>query len=185
MRVETLATTLYAALKQQQSHDLLWEREREREVKKTRSNDQSVGTDVGIDQHDHLINTDYRSNGKHSPIGQHAVTLAPMTQQKQPIISQQSQQPCSATPGTQTSPQQSPQAPHRASPPNPNQGLLSGGPPSGPPSQNSSQMMLSPVSGLHHQMQQLLQQHILTPTQLQSFLESTLYGGSFISRQES
>lgn len=36
-------------------------------------------------------------------------------------------------------------------------------------------MMLNPASGLH-QMQQLLQQHIFSPTQLQSFMQQhTLY----------
>ncbi|XP_076285131.1 forkhead box transcription factor P isoform X16 [Lasioglossum baleicum] len=98
-----------------------------------------------------------------------------MTQQKQPIITQQSQQPSSGAPGRQPSPHQSPQAPQRGSPPNPSQGPPPGGPPGAPPSQNPSQMMLSPVSGIH-QMQQLLQQHILSPTQLQSFMQQhTLY----------
>ncbi|XP_011693623.1 PREDICTED: forkhead box protein P1 isoform X3 [Wasmannia auropunctata] len=98
-----------------------------------------------------------------------------MTQQKQPIITQQSQQPSSGVPGPQPSPHQSPQAPQRGSPPNPSQGPPAGGPPGAPPSQTPSQMMLSSASGLH-QMQQLLQQHILSPTQLQSFMQQhTLY----------
>ncbi|EGI59968.1 Forkhead box protein P1 [Acromyrmex echinatior] len=98
-----------------------------------------------------------------------------MTQQKQPIITQQSQQPSSGAPGPQPSPHQSPQAPQRGSPPNPSQGPPPGGPPGAPPSQTPSQMMLSSASGLH-QMQQLLQQHILSPTQLQSFMQQhTLY----------
>ncbi|EZA48497.1 Forkhead box protein P4 [Ooceraea biroi] len=98
-----------------------------------------------------------------------------MTQQKQPIITQQSQQPSSGAPGPQPSPHQSPQAPQRGSPPNPTQGPPPGGPPGAPSSQTPSQMMLSSASGLH-QMQQLLQQHILSPTQLQSFMQQhTLY----------
>ncbi|XP_035719432.1 forkhead box protein P1-like isoform X12 [Vespa mandarinia] len=115
------------------------------------------------------LTIEYQSNGKLSPAGR-TVTAAPMTQQKQPIIAQQSQQPSSGAPGLQPSPHQSPQAPQRGSPPNPSQGPPPGGPPGAPPSQNPSQMMLSPASGLH-QMQQLLQQHILSPGQLQSFLQ--------------
>ncbi|XP_063979383.1 forkhead box protein P1 isoform X5 [Diachasmimorpha longicaudata] len=173
------ATTLYAALKQHQSRDLAWEREREKDkVQQTRIRERGGGGgggggSEGADQSD--ITIEYRSNGKLSPTGQHTVTAAPMTQQKQPIIAQQSQQPSSGTPGSQPSPHQSPQAPQRASPTNPIQGPLQpGGPPGGPPIQNSTQMMLSPASGIH-QMQQLLQQQTWSPTQLQSIMQHTLY----------
>ncbi|XP_015126322.1 forkhead box protein P1 isoform X4 [Diachasma alloeum] len=172
------ATTLYAALKQQQSRDLAWEREREKDKgQQTRIRERGGGGggggSEGADQSD--ITIEYRSNGKLSPAGQHTVTAAPMTQQKQPIIAQQSQQPSSGTPGSQPSPHQSPQAPQRASPTNSIQGPLQpGGPPGGPPIQNSTQMMLSPASGIH-QMQQLLQQQTWSPTQLQSIMQHTLY----------
>ncbi|KAJ8683891.1 hypothetical protein QAD02_019683 [Eretmocerus hayati] len=95
-----------------------------------------------------------------------------MTQQKQPIVTQQSQQPSSGVPGPQPiSPHQSPQAPQRASPPDPSQGPPGGLTGAAPPSsQATAQMMLGPASGLH-QMQQILQQHILNPSQLQSFMQ--------------
>ncbi|XP_057330162.1 forkhead box protein P1 isoform X6 [Microplitis mediator] len=197
------ASTLYAVLKQHQSRDLSWERDNQipKNTKErlerlglsgldkaiTTSSTATLGA-VGDHQHQHQhqhhhqdLTIEYRSNGKLSPTtGQNSVTTAsPMTQQKQPTLSSQSSQPCSGTTPSsqQTSPHQSPQALHRASSPNPNQGQLpGGGPPGGPPTHNSTQMMLSPASGLHHQMQQLLQQHILTPTQLQSFVQQhTLY----------
>ncbi|XP_074110056.1 forkhead box transcription factor P isoform X11 [Cotesia typhae] len=198
------ATTLYAVLKQHQSRDLNWERDSLLQ-KSTRERLERLGL-TGLDRttlattlttgtatpagsigdqnhHYHQDSTiEYRSNGKLSPTtGQNSVTTAsPMTQQKQPTLSSQSsQQACSGTTPSsqQTSPRQSPQALHRASSPNPHQGQLpGGGPPGGPPTHNSTQMMLNPASGLHHQMQQLLQQHILTPTQLQSFVQQhTLY----------
>ncbi|KAH0548899.1 hypothetical protein KQX54_004097, partial [Cotesia glomerata] len=198
------ATTLYAVLKQHQSRDLNWERDSLLQ-KSTKERLERLGL-TGLDRttlattlttetatpagsigdqnhHYHQDPTiEYRSNGKLSPTtGQNSVTTAsPMTQQKQPTLSSQSsQQACSGTTPSsqQTSPRQSPQALHRASSPNPHQGQLpGGGPPGGPPTHNSTQMMLSPASGLHHQMQQLLQQHILTPTQLQSFVQQhTLY----------
>ncbi|XP_011297097.1 forkhead box protein P1 isoform X2 [Fopius arisanus] len=183
------ATNLYAALKQQQSRDLAWEREREKDrVQQARIRERGGGGggggvggggggggggSEGADQSD--ITIEYRSNGKLSPAGQHTVTAALMTQQKQPIIAQQSHQPSSGTPGSQPSPHQSPQAPQRASPTNSIQGPLQpGGPPGGPPIQNSTQMMLSPASGIH-QMQQLLQQQTWSPTQLQSIMQHTLY----------
>ncbi|XP_043283738.1 forkhead box protein P1 isoform X4 [Venturia canescens] len=188
------ASTLFAALKQQQARESTWERDnRERDRQQDRHCRDRI-TSGGISENDQLLQhqqqhlqqqqqqqqdltIEYRSNGKISPVGQ-AVTSAPMTQQKQPTISQQSQQPSSGVgglPGLQTSPRHSPQAPQRGSPPNPTQGQLTGGPPGGPPSQTPSQMMLSPASGLH-QMQQLLQQHILSPTQLQTFMQQqTLY----------
>ncbi|XP_076679404.1 forkhead box transcription factor P isoform X5 [Andrena cerasifolii] len=181
------ATSLFAALKQQQqqprdSVPSSREREnRERDRLSVRSRENSRGNELGggvteqqQQQQQQDLTIQYQSNGKLSPAG-HAVTAAPMTQQKQPIITQQSQQPSSGAPGPQPSPHQSPQAPQRGSPPNPSQGPPPGGPPGAPPSQNPSQMMLSPASGIH-QMQQLLQQHILSPTQLQSFMQQhTLY----------
>jgi len=184
------ATSLFAALKQQQqqSRDSVFSsrdrdcRDRDR-LSTARSRDSGRGNIVetgggGVadqqqQQQQQDLSIEYQSNGKLSPAG-HAVTSAPMTQQKQPIITQQSQQPSSGAPGPQPSPHQSPQAPQRGSPPNPSQGPPPGGPP-GAPSQTPSQMMLSSASGLH-QMQQLLQQHILSPTQLQSFMQQhTLY----------
>ncbi|XP_076285115.1 forkhead box transcription factor P isoform X5 [Lasioglossum baleicum] len=179
------ATSLFAALKQQQqqprdSVPSSRDREnRERERLSVRSRENARPNEIGGNlpdqqQQQQELTIEYQSNGKLSPAG-HAVTTAPMTQQKQPIITQQSQQPSSGAPGRQPSPHQSPQAPQRGSPPNPSQGPPPGGPPGAPPSQNPSQMMLSPVSGIH-QMQQLLQQHILSPTQLQSFMQQhTLY----------
>ncbi|XP_014474344.1 PREDICTED: forkhead box protein P1 isoform X8 [Dinoponera quadriceps] len=184
------ATSLFAALKQQQqqARDSVFSsrdrecRDRER-LQATRSRDSGrgnigeTGGGSGVadqQQQQQELSIEYQSNGKLSPAG-HAVTAAPMTQQKQPIITQQSQQPSSGAPGPQPSPHQSPQAPQRGSPPNPSQGPPPGGPPGAPPSQTPSQMMLSSASGLH-QMQQLLQQHILSPTQLQSFMQQhTLY----------
>ncbi|XP_066582795.1 forkhead box protein P1 isoform X4 [Prorops nasuta] len=182
------ATSLFAALKQQQqvreaasSRERERERERDRERERERllrnrdcgSGRSSVAESASADQQQELA-IEYQSNGKLSPSG-HAVTAAPMTQQKQPIVTQQSQQPSSGAPGQQPSPHQSPQAPQRGSPANPTQGPPPGGPPGVVPSQNPSQMMLNPASGLH-QMQQLLQQHILSPTQLQSFMQQhTLY----------
>ncbi|XP_018406339.1 PREDICTED: forkhead box protein P1-like [Cyphomyrmex costatus] len=186
------ATSLFAALKQQQqqSRDSVFSsRDREcrdrdrlstvRNRDSGRSNIAETGGGSGVadqqqQQQQQDLTIEYQSNGKLSPAG-HAVTSAPMTQQKQPIITQQSQQPSSGAPGPQPSPHQSPQAPQRGSPPNPSQGPPPGGPPGAPPSQTPSQMMLSSASGLH-QMQQLLQQHILSPTQLQSFMQQhTLY----------
>ncbi|XP_071636023.1 forkhead box P isoform X12 [Temnothorax longispinosus] len=188
------ATSLFAALKQQQqqSRDSVFssrDREcRDRDRLSTARNRDSgrgsiaeAGGGGGVadqqqqqQQQQQDLSIEYQSNGKLSPAG-HAVTPAPMTQQKQPIITQQSQQPSSGAPGPQPSPHQSPQAPQRGSPPNPSQGPPPGGPPGAPPSQTPSQMMLSSASGLH-QMQQLLQQHILSPTQLQSFMQQhTLY----------
>ncbi|XP_076169338.1 forkhead box transcription factor P isoform X4 [Ptiloglossa arizonensis] len=183
------ATSLFAALKQQQqqprdSVPSSREREnRERDRLSVRSRENSRSNEIGggaVDQQQQLqqqqqqdLTIEYQSNGKLSPAG-HAVTTAPMTQQKQPIVAQQSQQASSGAPGPQPSPHQSPQAPQRGSPPNPSQGPPPGGPPGAPPSQNPLQMMLSPASGMH-QMQQLLQQHILSPTQLQSFMQHTLY----------
>ncbi|XP_051168144.1 forkhead box protein P1 isoform X9 [Leptopilina boulardi] len=164
------ANSLFAALKQQQSREAAREsRERERPPRSRERGPSGPESD----QQDLTI--EYQSNGKLSPAG-HTITTAPMTQQKQPIITQQPQQPSSVGPGSQPSPHQSPQAPQRGSPPNPTQGLPPGGPPGGPPpSQTPSQMMLNPASGLH-QMQQLLQQHIFSPTQLQSFMQQhTLY----------
>lgn len=156
------ASSLFAALKQQQQAA---ERPARCREKSTSGPDSDHQQDLTIE---------YQSNGKLSPAG-HTVTAAPMTQQKQPIITQQSQQPSSGAPGPQPSPHQSPQAPQRASPPDLTQGPPPGGPPGGPPSQTTAQMMLSPASGLH-QMQQLLQQHILSPSQLQSFMQQhTLY----------
>ncbi|XP_025986611.2 forkhead box protein P1 isoform X13 [Solenopsis invicta] len=195
------ATSLFAALKQQQqqSRDSVFSsrdrecRDRDR-LSTVRNRDSGRGniTETGSggggggggggsgvadqqqQQQQQDLSIEYQSNGKLSPAG-HAVTPAPMTQQKQPIITQQSQQPSSGAPGPQPSPHQSPQAPQRGSPPNPSQGPPPGGPPGAPPSQTPSQMMLSSASGLH-QMQQLLQQHILSPTQLQSFMQQhTLY----------
>ncbi|XP_076635185.1 forkhead box transcription factor P isoform X4 [Colletes latitarsis] len=185
------ATSLFAALKQQQQQPRdsvppSREREnRERDRLSVRGRESNRNNEIcggAVDQHQQQqqqqqqqdLTIEYQSNGKLSPAG-HAVTTAPMTQQKQPIITQQSQQPSSGAPGPQPSPHQSPQAPQRGSPPNPSQGPPPGGPPGAPPSQNPSQMMLSPASGIH-QMQQLLQQHILSPTQLQSFMQQhTLY----------
>ncbi|CAL1685871.1 unnamed protein product [Lasius platythorax] len=183
------ATSLFAALKQQQqqSRDSVFSsrdrdcRDRDR-LSTTRNRDSGRGNiaetgggnGAADQQQQQDLSIEYQSNGKLSPAG-HAVTAAPMTQQKQPIITQQSQQPSSGAPGPQPSPHQSPQAPQRSSPPNPSQGPPPGGPPGAPPSQTPSQMMLSSASGLH-QMQQLLQQHILSPTQLQSFMQQhTLY----------
>ncbi|XP_018367806.1 PREDICTED: forkhead box protein P1 isoform X5 [Trachymyrmex cornetzi] len=186
------ATSLFAALKQQQqqSRDSVFSsrdrecRDRDR-LSTVRNRDsgrsniaETGGGGSGVadqqQQQQQDLTIEYQSNGKLSPAG-HAVTPAPMTQQKQPIITQQSQQPSSGAPGPQPSPHQSPQAPQRGSPPNPSQGPPPGGPPGAPPSQTPSQMMLSSASGLH-QMQQLLQQHILSPTQLQSFMQQhTLY----------
>lgn len=183
------ATSLFAALKQQQqqSRDSVFSsrdrdcRDRDR-LSTTRNRDSGrgniaeTGGNGAADQQQQQqdLSIEYQSNGKLSPAG-HAVTAAPMTQQKQPIITQQSQQPSSGAPGPQPSPHQSPQAPQRSSPSNPSQGPPPGGPPGAPPSQTPSQMMLSSASGLH-QMQQLLQQHILSPTQLQSFMQQhTLY----------
>ncbi|CAD1472942.1 unnamed protein product, partial [Heterotrigona itama] len=187
------ATSLFAALKQQQQQQQPRDsvassrerenRERDRLSIRGRENNRSeIGSGVAEQsqqqQHQHQqqqqqqqqeLTIEYQSNGKLSPAG-HAVTAAPMTQQKQPIITQQSQQPSSGAPGPQPSPHQSPQAPQRGSPPNPSQGPPPGGPPGAPPSQNPAQMMLNPASGIH-QMQQLLQQHILSPTQLQSFMQ--------------
>ncbi|XP_076285129.1 forkhead box transcription factor P isoform X15 [Lasioglossum baleicum] len=183
--MQEIATSLFAALKQQQqqprdSVPSSRDREnRERERLSVRSRENARPNEIGGNlpdqqQQQQELTIEYQSNGKLSPAG-HAVTTAPMTQQKQPIITQQSQQPSSGAPGRQPSPHQSPQAPQRGSPPNPSQGPPPGGPPGAPPSQNPSQMMLSPVSGIH-QMQQLLQQHILSPTQLQSFMQQhTLY----------
>ncbi|KAG5319588.1 FOXP1 protein, partial [Pseudoatta argentina] len=186
------ATSLFAALKQQQQQtrdSVFSSRDREcrdRDRLSTvrnrdfgRSNIAETGGGSGVadqqqQQQQQDLTIEYQSNGKLSPAG-HVVTPAPMTQQKQPIITQQSQQPSSGAPGPQPSPHQSPQAPQRGSPPNPSQGPPPGGPPGAPPSQTPSQMMLSSASGLH-QMQQLLQQHILSPTQLQSFMQQhTLY----------
>ncbi|XP_043465619.1 forkhead box protein P1 isoform X9 [Leptopilina heterotoma] len=164
------ANSLFAALKQQQSREAAREsRERERPPRSRERGPSGPESD----QQDLTI--EYQSNGKLSPAG-HTVTTAPMTQQKQPIITQQPQQPSSGALGSQPSPHQSPQAPQRGSPPNPTQGPPPGGPLGGPPpSQTPSQMMLNPASGLH-QMQQLLQQHIFSPTQLQSFMQQhTLY----------
>lgn len=182
------ATSLFAALKQQQqqSRDSVFSsrdrdcRDRDR-LSTTRNRDsgrgniaETGGGNGAAEQQQQDLSIEYQSNGKLSPAG-HAVTAAPMTQQKQPIITQQSQQPSSGAPGPQPSPHQSPQAPQRSSPSNPSQGPPPGGPPGAPPSQTPSQMMLSSASGLH-QMQQLLQQHILSPTQLQSFMQQhTLY----------
>ncbi|XP_028044781.2 forkhead box protein P1 isoform X9 [Monomorium pharaonis] len=191
------ATSLFAALKQQQqqSRDSVFSsrdrdcRDRDR-LSTVRNRDSSRGNIAETggggggsvvaeqqqqqQQQQQDLSIEYQSNGKLSPAG-HAVTPAPMTQQKQPIITQQSQQPSSGAPGPQPSPHQSPQAPQRGSPPNPSQVPPPGGPPGAPPSQTPSQMMLSSASGLH-QMQQLLQQHILSPTQLQSFMQQhTLY----------
>ncbi|XP_070150796.1 forkhead box P isoform X7 [Polyergus mexicanus] len=183
------ATSLFAALKQQQqqSRDSVFSsrdrdcRDRDR-LSTTRNRDSGRGNiaetgggnGAADQQQQQDLSIEYQSNGKLSPAG-HVVTAAPMTQQKQPIITQQSQQPSSGAPGPQPSPHQSPQAPQRSSPPNPSQGPPPGGPPGAPPSQTPSQMMLSSASGLH-QMQQLLQQHILSPTQLQSFMQQhTLY----------
>ncbi|XP_029160623.1 forkhead box protein P1-like isoform X10 [Nylanderia fulva] len=185
------ATSLFAALKQQQqqTRDSVFSsrdrdcRDRDR-LSTTRNRDSGRGNiaetggngaaDQQQQQQQQDLSIGYQSNGKLSPAG-HTVTAAPMTQQKQPIITQQSQQPSSGAPGPQPSPHQSPQAPQRSSPPNPSQGPPPGGPPGAPPSQTPSQMMLSSASGLH-QMQQLLQQHILSPTQLQSFMQQhTLY----------
>ncbi|XP_043794893.1 forkhead box protein P2-like isoform X7 [Apis laboriosa] len=181
------ATSLFAALKQQQQQQqprdtVPSSRERENRdrdrlsVRNRENNRNEIGGGVTEQsqptqqqQQQQELTIEYQSNGKLSPAG-HAVTAAPMTQQKQPIITQQSQQPSSGAPGPQPSPHQSPQAPQRGSPPNPSQGPPPGGPPGAPPSQNPSQMMLSPASGIH-QMQQLLQQHILSPTQLQSFMQ--------------
>ncbi|XP_012274756.1 forkhead box protein P1 isoform X4 [Orussus abietinus] len=173
------ASSLFAALKQQQQQGRDSGREREgRERDRPSRGGVAEGEHQHQLQHQHQhqqeLSIEYQSNGKLSPAG-HALTAAPMTQQKQPILTQQSQQPSSGAPGPQPSPHQSPQAPQRGSPPNPSQGPPPGGPPPGPASQNPSQMMLSPASGLH-QMQQLLQQHILSPTQLQSFMQQhTLY----------
>ncbi|XP_014606511.1 PREDICTED: forkhead box protein P1-like isoform X8 [Polistes canadensis] len=196
------ATSLFAALKQQQQsrENVSSSRDREsrpeRERHSIRASREGIGRSTGVNeatggsvvdqqqqqqqqqqlqsqqqqqQQQQELTIEYQSNGKLSPAGR-TVTAAPMTQQKQPIIAQHSQQPSSGAPGLQPSPHQSPQAPQRGSPPNPSQGPPPGGPPGAPPSQNPSQMMLSPASGLH-QMQQLLQQHILSPGQLQSFLQ--------------
>ncbi|XP_017766831.1 PREDICTED: forkhead box protein P1-like isoform X3 [Eufriesea mexicana] len=181
------ATSLFAALKQQQQQQQPRDsvpssrerenRERDRLSVRSRENSRNeLGGGVTEQsqqpqqqQQQQELTIEYQSNGKLSPAG-HTVTAAPMTQQKQPIITQQSQQPSSGAPGPQPSPHQSPQAPQRGSPPNPLQGPPPGGPPGAPPSQNPPQMMLSPASGIH-QMQQLLQQHILSPTQLQSFMQ--------------
>ncbi|XP_012170690.1 forkhead box protein P1-like isoform X3 [Bombus vosnesenskii] len=182
------ATSLFAALKQQQQQprdSIPSSRERENRerdrlsVRSRENNRNEIGGGVTEQsqqpqqpqqqQQQQELTIEYQSNGKLSPAG-HTVTAAPMTQQKQPIITQQSQQPSSGAPGPQPSPHQSPQAPQRGSPPNPSQGPPPGGPPGAPPSQNPPQMMLSPASGIH-QMQQLLQQHILSPTQLQSFMQ--------------
>ncbi|XP_068981132.1 forkhead box protein P1-like isoform X2 [Bombus flavifrons] len=182
------ATSLFAALKQQQQQprdSIPSSRERENRerdrlsIRSRENNRNEIGGGVTEQsqqpqqpqqqQQQQELTIEYQSNGKLSPAG-HAVTAAPMTQQKQPIITQQSQQPSSGAPGPQPSPHQSPQAPQRGSPPNPSQGPPPGGPPGAPPSQNPPQMMLSPASGIH-QMQQLLQQHILSPTQLQSFMQ--------------
>ncbi|XP_076478703.1 forkhead box transcription factor P isoform X13 [Bombus vancouverensis nearcticus] len=183
-----VATSLFAALKQQQQQprdSIPSSRERENRerdrlsVRSRENNRNEIGGGVTEQsqqpqqpqqqQQQQELTIEYQSNGKLSPAG-HTVTAAPMTQQKQPIITQQSQQPSSGAPGPQPSPHQSPQAPQRGSPPNPSQGPPPGGPPGAPPSQNPPQMMLSPASGIH-QMQQLLQQHILSPTQLQSFMQ--------------
>ncbi|XP_011866055.1 PREDICTED: forkhead box protein P1 isoform X3 [Vollenhovia emeryi] len=187
------ATSLFAALKQQQqqSRDSVFSsRDREcrdrdrlstaRNRESGRGNIAESGGGVADQQQQQQqqqqdLSIEYQSNGKLSPAG-HVVTPAPMTQQKQPIITQQSQQPSSGAPGPQPSPHQSPQAPQRGSPPNPSQGPPPGGPPGAPPSQTASQMMLSSAQSGLHQMQQLLQQHILSPTQLQSFMQQhTLY----------
>ncbi|XP_060823736.1 forkhead box protein P1-like isoform X13 [Bombus pascuorum] len=186
--MQEIATSLFAALKQQQQQprdSIPSSRERENRerdrlsVRSRENNRNEIGGGVTEQsqqpqqpqqqQQQQELTIEYQSNGKLSPAG-HAVTAAPMTQQKQPIITQQSQQPSSGAPGPQPSPHQSPQAPQRGSPPNPSQGPPPGGPPGAPPSQNPPQMMLSPASGIH-QMQQLLQQHILSPTQLQSFMQ--------------
>ncbi|XP_046620125.1 forkhead box protein P1 isoform X2 [Neodiprion virginianus] len=163
------AASLFSALKQQETREASVAsrdrdgRERDRIREEIDSEQQREG---------HI---EYQGNGKLSPPGHHPLTVAPMTQQKQPIVSQQSQQPSSGAPGSQPSPRQSPQAPQQGSPPTPaGQGQSPGGPPQQLP-QTTSQMMLSPASGLH-QMQQLLQQHILSPSQLQSFMQQhTLY----------
>ncbi|XP_033346433.1 forkhead box protein P1-like isoform X13 [Bombus vosnesenskii] len=186
--MQEIATSLFAALKQQQQQprdSIPSSRERENRerdrlsVRSRENNRNEIGGGVTEQsqqpqqpqqqQQQQELTIEYQSNGKLSPAG-HTVTAAPMTQQKQPIITQQSQQPSSGAPGPQPSPHQSPQAPQRGSPPNPSQGPPPGGPPGAPPSQNPPQMMLSPASGIH-QMQQLLQQHILSPTQLQSFMQ--------------
>ncbi|CAK9827618.1 Forkhead box protein P4, partial [Anthophora retusa] len=186
------ATSLFAALKQQQQQQqprdsVPSSRDRERErLSSVRSRENSRSNELtgGIteqqqaqqqhqqqqqQQQQQELTIEYQSNGKLSPAG-HTVTAAPMTQQKQPIITQQSQQPSSGAPGPQPSPHQSPQAPQRGSPLNPSQVPPQGGPPGVQLSQNPTQAMLSPASGIH-QMQQLLQQHILSPTQLQSFMQ--------------
>lgn len=117
--MELQASSLFAALKQQQSREREREGAREKERPPPRSRERGPsGPDSG-DQQDLTI--EYQSNGKLSPAG-HALTSAPMTQQKQPIITQQSQQPSSGAPGLQPSPHQSPPAPQRGSPPNPTQG---------------------------------------------------------------
>ncbi|TGZ53650.1 Forkhead box protein P4 [Temnothorax longispinosus] len=146
------ATSLFAALKQQQqqSRDSVFssrDREcRDRDRLSTARNRDSgrgsiaeAGGGGGVadqqqqqQQQQQDLSIEYQSNGKLSPAG-HAVTPAPMTQQKQPIITQQSQQPSSGAPGPQPSPHQSPQAPQRGSPPNPSQGPPPGGPPGAPP----------------------------------------------------
>ncbi|CAK9812692.1 Forkhead box protein P4 [Anthophora plagiata] len=185
------ATSLFAALKQQQQQQqprdsVPSSRDRERErLSSVRSRENSRSNELtgGIteqqqaqqqhqqqqQQQQQELTIEYQSNGKLSPAG-HTVTAAPMTQQKQPIITQQSHQPSSGAPGPQPSPHQSPQAPQRGSPLNPSQVPPQGGPPGVQLSQNPTQAMLSPASGIH-QMQQLLQQHILSPTQLQSFMQ--------------
>ena len=113
---ELQASSLFAALKQQQSRESAREsREKERPP---RSRERGPS---GPDSDQQDLTIEYQSNGKLSPAG-HAVTSAPMTQQKQPIITQQSQQPSSGAPGPHPSPHQSPQAPQRGSPPNPSQG---------------------------------------------------------------
>ncbi|XP_017788972.1 PREDICTED: forkhead box protein P1 isoform X3 [Habropoda laboriosa] len=179
------ATSLFAALKQQQQQQqprdtLPSSRDREQRDRmsiRSRENSRSNKLTGGIteqqqaqqQQQQQELTIEYQSNGKLSPAG-HTVTAAPMTQEKQPIITQQSQQPSSGAPGPQPSPHQSPQAPQRGSPLNPSQVPPQGGPPGAQLSQNPTQAMLSPASGIH-QMQQLLQQHILSPTQLQSFMQ--------------
>lgn len=110
------ANSLFAALKQQQSREAAREsRDRERPPRSRERGPSGPESD----QQDLTI--EYQSNGKLSPAG-HTITTAPMTQQKQPIITQQPQQPSSGAPGPQPSPHQSPQAPQRGSPPNPTQG---------------------------------------------------------------
>ncbi|XP_020707038.2 forkhead box protein P1 isoform X7 [Athalia rosae] len=177
------AASLYSALKQQQSREsssVSRERGAERNREETESEQQNPSQQQQQQQQPREVNIEFQGNGKLSPSGHYPLTIAPMTQQKQPIVSsQQSHQPSSGAPpasGSQPSPRQSPQAPQQGSPPTPaGQGQSPGGQPQLTNTQTSTQMMLSPASGLH-QMQQLLQQHILSPSQLQSFMQQhTLY----------